>query len=112
MAGQATFDACYPYARDHLHFPEHLQEGFETHKVTEIYTTMGEDPEIVIDVSDVIDTRIEALKAHRSQIGDPDGIEERIKSRTSEFAEKHGYQYAEGFRRHVFGFRPPPTRRD
>ena len=112
MAGQATFDACYPYARDHLHFPEHLQEGFETHKVTEIYTTMGEDPEVVIDVSDVIDTRIEALKAHRSQISDPDGIEERIKGRTSEFAEKHGYQYAEGFRRHVFGFRPPPTRRD
>ena len=72
---------------------------------------MGEDPEIVIDVSDVIDTRIRALKAHRSQISDPDGIEERMRSRTSEVAEKYGYKYAEGFRRHVFGFRPPPARR-
>ena len=39
MAGQATFDASYPYAWDHHHFREHLAEGPETHKVAEIDTT-------------------------------------------------------------------------
>ena len=106
MAGQATFDASYPYARDHLHFPEHLAEGLETHKVAEIYTTMSEDSEVVIDVSDVIETRIKALQAHRSQIADPEGLSERILAGTSETAESHGYKFAEGFRRHTFGFGP------
>ena len=110
MAGQATFDAIYPYARDHLHFPEQLAEGLETHKVAEIYTTMTEDPEVVIDVSDVVETKVRALQAHKSQIGDPESLEERIMGRTSELAEKHGFKHAEGFRRHTFRFGggPPP----
>ena len=102
MAGQATFDAVYPFARDHLHFPEHRAEGLETHKVIEIYTGMGDDPEVVIDTSDVIDLKIKATLAHRCQISDPEGMEERIRGRTSEVAEKNGFKYAEGFRRHIF----------
>ncbi len=108
MAGQATFDAVYPCARDHLHFPEHLAEGLETHVVEEIYTSMGDDPEVVIDISDVIETKIKALQAHYSQVGDAEGLAERIMGRTSEIAESHGYKYAEGFRRH--SFRPPRHR--
>jgi len=112
MAGQSTFDAVYPYARDHLHFPEHIAEGLETHKVAEIYTTTAEDPDVVIDISDVIAIRIQALKAHKSQIADPEGMEQRILERTSELAEQHGYKYAEGFRRHTFGiWRPPQPNR-
>ena len=102
MAGQSTFDAVYPFARDHLHFPEHMSEGLETHKVAEIYTGMADDPDIVIDTSDVIEIKIKATLAHRSQISDPEGMEERIRGRTSEIAEKNGYKYAEGFRRHTF----------
>src|SRR3989344_3187826 len=30
-AGQATLDACFPLARDHLSFPELLAEGLEPH---------------------------------------------------------------------------------
>ena len=109
MAGQSTFDAVYPYARDRLHFPEHLAEGLETHKVAEIYTTMADEPEVVIDISDVIDIKITASQAHRSQISDLDGMAERILGRTSELAERNGYKYAEGFRRHTFGFGRPPV---
>ena len=101
-AGQATFDAVFPYARDHLHFPEHLDDGLETHMVPEIYTHVAEDAEVVIDVSDVIETRIRALQAHSSQIGDAEGLADRVLSRTSEMAKSHGYKYTEGFRRHSF----------
>ena len=101
-AGQATFDAVYPYARDHLHFPEQLASGLETHKVVEIYTTMTEDPDVVIDISDSVQYKINALKEHKSQIGDPESLETRILNRTSELAKNHGFSHAEGFRRHVF----------
>ena len=112
MAGQSTFDAVYPFARDRLHFPEHEAEGFEPHKVVEIYTSTPTDPDVVIDISDVIDVRIKALQAHRSQIHDPKEMEERIRNRVSELAEKHGFKYAEGFRRHTFGpGRPAPAER-
>ncbi len=107
MAGQSTFDAVFPYARDYLHFPEHLAEGLETHKVAEIYTSTADSPDVVIDTSDVIDIKIQATLAHRSQISDPEGMEERIRGRTSELAEKNGYKFAEGFRRHTFGLGRP-----
>jgi LmbE family N-acetylglucosaminyl deacetylase len=102
MAGQSTFDAVFPFARDRLHFPEHIAEGLETHKVAEIYTSIGEEPDVVIDSSDVIDIRVKASQAHRSQIADSVAMEERIRGRTSEFAEKNGFKYADGFRHHIF----------
>lgn len=110
-AGQATFDACYPYARDHLHFPEQLAEGLETHKVREIYTTMTEDPDIVIDISDAVQYKINALKEHKSQIGDPEALEQRILNNTADFAKPYGFKHAEGFRRHTFAFGRPPVQR-
>ena len=85
---------------------------FGPHKVLEIYTSTPTDPDVVVDVSDVIDVRIEALKAHRSQIGNPEELEERIRGRVSELAEKHGMKYAEGFRLHTFNpGRPLPAER-
>ena len=32
ISGQVTLDAVFPYARDFLHYNEHIQEGLETHK--------------------------------------------------------------------------------
>ena len=34
--GRVTLDAVYPYARDHLAYPEHLEDGLEPHKVREL----------------------------------------------------------------------------
>ena len=72
---------------------------------------MGDDADIVIDTSDVIETKIKATLAHRCQISDPEGMERRIRERVSELAEKNGFKYAEGFRRHVFNPGRPDTPR-
>src|SRR5436309_2579138 len=38
-AGITATDAVYPYARDHLHFPEHItRDGLEPHKVRELWS--------------------------------------------------------------------------
>ena len=40
-AGRLALDAVYPYARDRMHFPELLAEGFEPHKVRSVYLMQG-----------------------------------------------------------------------
>ena len=48
----ATQDAVYPFARDHLHFPEQItQEGLEPHKVRELWFWGPDDAEIIVDVT-------------------------------------------------------------
>ncbi len=71
-AGEATLDAIYPAARDRMTFPELLDEGLEPHKVREVYLAGAKDPDVAIDISDHLDTKLRALQAHASQLGDWD----------------------------------------
>ena len=68
-AGEATLSAVYPAARDHLTFPELLEEGLETHKVREVLIMGHDTPDKWIDVSSSIDIAIQSLLAHKSQLG-------------------------------------------
>ncbi|MCC6313928.1 MAG: PIG-L family deacetylase [Thermomicrobiales bacterium] len=73
-AGEVTLDAIYPAARDRMTFPELLAEGLEPHKVAEVYLAGSESPDTAIDITDYFETKLAALRAHRSQMGewDPD----------------------------------------
>ncbi len=102
-AGEATLSAVYPTARDHLTFPEMLAEGLEPHKVKELFIMMGGEPDRWVDVSDSIDTAIEAIKQHKSQIGDRD-VGQRVREGRRRIGEPHGFAYGEGFKRIRFGF--------
>ncbi|WP_446914179.1 PIG-L deacetylase family protein, partial [Klebsiella pneumoniae] len=57
---------------------DHEQEGLLAHKVLDVLLTGSNDPNYVVDISDVFDQKIESLKAHRSQVGDPDALRERM----------------------------------
>ncbi len=68
--GAMTIDAIYPTARDHLNFPEHItDEGLSTHEVREIYIWGANVPNFSVDISSVVDTKVEALLRHDSQFG-------------------------------------------
>src|SRR5438552_3193165 len=68
-AGIATTDAVYPYARDHLHFPEHITgEGFDPHKVRELWYWGMDTPNVIVDITDGIERQITALVRHESQV--------------------------------------------
>ena len=99
--GQATIDAIYPTARDPLQFSEHIQEGLEPHKVKEIYLWGSEQANVLVDISDTIDIKVEALKLHVTQVGESKDLEERVKTRAAQLAVPHGLKYAEAFRRVV-----------
>lgn len=100
MAGQVTLDATFPYARDRLHFPEHIQEGLETHKVKQICFWGSENPDTFVDISETIDLKIKALKCHKSQVSDSAdwNVEEGVKGWAKNLGKDKGIPYAEGFR--------------
>jgi LmbE family N-acetylglucosaminyl deacetylase len=97
ITGLATVDAVYPTARDRLNFPEQLQDGLETHKVRELYLWGANEPTFDVDVSDVVETKIEALLAHTSQFTQPDEFLEFVRER---WREEDG-RYLERFRQVV-----------
>jgi LmbE family N-acetylglucosaminyl deacetylase len=99
--GQATVDAIYPTARDPLQFPDQTREGLEPHKVKEIYLWGSDQPTVLVDISETIDDKIEALKRHVSQVGPPEELEERIRSRSAQTAQQYGVNFAEVYRRVV-----------
>ena len=104
-AGIATTDAVYPYARDHLHFPEHItRDGLEPHKVRELWYWGMDEPNVIVDVTDAIDRQIAALVRHESQMAGfnvPKGetIGARVKKSAAEHADGYGFQYGAVFRR-------------
>lgn len=104
LSGQVTLDAVFPYARDHLHYPEHIrQEGLGTHKVGDVLMWGTEEPDTFIDISDTIETKIEALRKHVSQVASADrDVSEFVKSNTLRVGQRAELPYAEAFRRIQF----------
>jgi len=69
-AGLVTIDAVYPAARDRWNFPEHIEEGLEPHKVSELYIWSFDKSNFSVDITDVMELKLQALSRHKSQFGD------------------------------------------
>src|SRR2546428_2786 len=101
-AGIVTTDAVYPYARDHLHFPEQItRDGLEPHKVRELWYWGMDEPDVIVDVTDSIDRQIAGLIRHESQVSGfnvPAGhtIRGRREKNAPEQPEGHRFQYGAG----------------
>lgn len=100
IAGIVTMDAIFPYARDHLSYPEHIAEGLTPHRVTEIYFWGSEEPDTFIDIGETFSIKLAALSCHVSQIGQhAEILKERIEERDSKIGQNQGVPVAEAFRR-------------
>jgi LmbE family N-acetylglucosaminyl deacetylase len=100
MCGRVTMDAIFPYARDHLSYPEHLEAGLEPHKVGELYLWGSEEPDAFLDISDTFDAKMDALYCHASQMKRPrEEREARTREHYSTFGKRIGVALAEPFKR-------------
>lgn len=100
MCGRVTLDAIFPYARDPLSYPEHLQEGLQPHKVQEVYLWGAEEPDTFLDITDTFTMKMEALYCHASQMKRP--LAERDADWRAYYAEigkRVGVELAEPFKR-------------
>ncbi|MBM3173366.1 MAG: PIG-L family deacetylase [Chloroflexi bacterium] len=98
ITGQVVLDAVFPYARDHLAYPDLLEAGLQPHKVKEVLLWGAENPNYFSDISDTYDIKMQALHCHKSQVGQhPTGWEELMKQRYESLAEGKGFKMAEAF---------------
>ena len=100
VCGRVTLNCVFPYARDRMAFPEHIEEGLEPHKVREVYLWGSLEPDTFLDVTDTFDMKLDALSRHRSQVGQGWELREvRARARYAEVGKRIGATYAEAFKR-------------
>lgn len=101
ITGQVILDAVFPYARDHLAYPDLLEEGLRPHKVNEVLLWAAEDLNYRSDITDAFDLKMAALRCHKSQVGQipyPE-LENRLRERHRMMAEGEDFELAEAFHR-------------
>jgi LmbE family N-acetylglucosaminyl deacetylase len=99
-AGQATLDAVFPLARDHLSFPELLAAGLEPHKVpTVLLMSFGQDNNFTVDITDTLNQKLDALAAHASQMSNIEETHLLVRDWAKQAGRLAGYDYAESFLR-------------
>jgi LmbE family N-acetylglucosaminyl deacetylase len=97
-AGMAAVDAVYPAARNPMAFPWLVREGLDKHVVRRLYLFWTERPNAWIDVTSTLVRKIDALRAHGSQIHEPKRLEERITTWAAEEGQRVGVGAAEALR--------------
>ena len=105
ITGQVVLDAVYPYARDHMAYPDLLAEGLEPHKVRELLFWDSEDVNFRSDITGTFDRKAAALRCHESQMGEiartlgtPD-LESWLRPLCASLAEGEDFELAEAFHR-------------
>ncbi|MGI9196794.1 MAG: PIG-L deacetylase family protein [Candidatus Nanopelagicales bacterium] len=78
-AGEGAIFAVYPDARNPFAHPSLLNdEGLEAWTVHDVWVMASPDPTHAVDITDQFAKKIAALRAHESQTGHMDDLEERI----------------------------------
>jgi LmbE family N-acetylglucosaminyl deacetylase len=88
--GSAALDAVFPDARNPYAFPELRAAGLEAWTVREVWISGGPSAEHFVDITEVFDRKLAALRAHVSQTGHNEGIEDMLRGYMSAVAERGG----------------------
>ncbi len=97
-AGMAAVDAVYPAARNPMSFPWLARDGLEAHVVRRLYLFWSNHPTAHVDVTGTLERKLDALRAHASQIRDPERMASRIREWAREEGAAIGVGAAEAFR--------------
>jgi LmbE family N-acetylglucosaminyl deacetylase len=97
-AGMAAVDAVYPAARNPMAFPALARGGLAAHRVRRLYLFWSERKNVWVDVTATLERKIDALRAHASQITDPDALATRIRKWAGEEGASIGAGAAETMR--------------
>ena len=99
-AGAIALDGVFPGAGNPHFFTEQLVDGLEPWNVPKVWLGWTNEPNRYEDISGLMETKLAALAAHRSQVeGDLLGFfEEWLPADAAETGKKIGVEHAEAFR--------------
>ena len=83
--------------------PELLAEGLPAHKVKQVFISGALDPDVFFDIARTLATKCRALKAHRSQVGKGEWVDQLLTAWALRDGKKAGLRHAEAFKRMVLG---------
>jgi LmbE family N-acetylglucosaminyl deacetylase len=93
--GFAVLDACAPAASSPLYFPG----TGDPHRVPTIYLSGTLQPDTWEDIGSTLDRKVEALRCHRTQVGDDlELVGEVVRRRAASAGAEAGLAHAEAFR--------------
>lgn len=90
-AGEVAVDAVFPAARNRMYHPELLDDGLEPHAVKEVYLAGTMQANRWVDITDVLETKLKAIRCHASQIKDMEAVTKRVMDR-SQAVDMYGRQ--------------------
>lgn len=103
--GLAALAVVNPDSSTRPMFPELLEEGLEPWEIPHLWIpTAAPDADTFVDITETLETKIRALRCHKSQIHDWP-VDEWITKRAHERGQVEGLQYAESYR--TFALREP-----
>ena len=97
-AGQVVLDAVFPAAGNKEYFSELLAEGWEPHMPREVWVSLTNQPNVILNVTDTWEIKLQALLNHKTQIGDVEKFIARMRSRHTEDTTDEHPRYEEKFR--------------
>jgi len=95
----AALDAVFPSSETRVIFPELLAEGLEPHKVKEVFISGAIPPDTYIDIGNTLALKCAALKAHVSQVGKGEWVDELLRAWALRDGKEVGVEHAEAFKR-------------
>jgi LmbE family N-acetylglucosaminyl deacetylase len=97
----AALDAVFPSSETNAIFPELLAEGLPAHKVKQVFISGSLQPDVFVDISRTLRLKCRALRAHRSQVGKGEWVDQLLTAWAVRDGKKAGLRHAEAFKRMV-----------
>jgi LmbE family N-acetylglucosaminyl deacetylase len=95
QAGLLALTAVMPDSPTRVMFQELEEEGIEPYEIPNLWLP-SDEPTVYVDITDTIDTKIEALAQHVSEEGE--AAAPWVRERSRKVGEQAGVEYAEGFK--------------
>ncbi len=102
-AGLVALEAIFPAADNMMFYPDMAEEGYLPHKISQMYVFGHRDVTVKIDITADIETKIEAILCHKTQISNPEEAPKQWLERWGEKQEDGSVRYFEQFKGMKFG---------
>jgi LmbE family N-acetylglucosaminyl deacetylase len=102
-AGLVALEAIFPAADNPMFFPQMMDEGYLPHKISHLYIFGHPEPNVKLDISAEVETKIQAILCHKTQIADPENAPKR-------WLERWGEEQPDGARRYFEMFKAMKSR--